>query len=275
MTTSESNIEQFDEYGRGLALVTGASTGIGFELAKVFGENGYDLVLVAENREKLNHAARELSALNNPPVTYAVVADLSTSSGVESLYEYVQELERPVDLLAANAGVGVYGDFARETELEDELAMIHLNVTSQVHLTKLIVRDMVRRGAGDILITSSIAATMPGPRASVYAATKSFLRSFGEGIREELADTGVNVTVLMPGATETDFFERADMEDTKVGQMKKDDPAMVARAAFDALRSGDDKVVTGFKNKFQAAMARLMTDPMRARAHGSQMKPNH
>lgn len=260
---------------RGLAVVTGASSGIGLELAKVFGENDYDLVVVADNREKLNRAAAELIALPNPPVTYAVVADLSKSSGVESLYQYLQELDRPIDLLAANAGVGVHGDFARETDLEEELSMIHLNVTSQVHLTKLVVRDMVRQGWGDILITSSIAGMMPGPTAAVYAATKAFLRSFGEGIREELKDAGVNVTVLMPGATDTDFFERADMQDTKVGQMKKDDPAMVARAAFEALKHGDDKVVTGMKNKLQAAMSRLMTDPMRARAHGAQMKPKH
>lgn len=260
---------------RPLAVITGASSGIGYELARKFGENGYDLVVVSDNREKLTNAAETLRQVTGEAGIDVVQADLTTPEGVTKVYEKLQSLGRPVDVLAANAGVGVSGDFA-ETSLEDEIALINLNVTSQVHLIKLVLRDMRARDAGDILITSSIAGILPGPRMAVYAASKAFLRFFGQGIREELKDTGINVTVLMPGPTETDFFERADMLDTKVGQSDaKQDPAEVADAAFDALRNRADHVIPGAKNKLQAGMAKVMSDPARAKVHGAQTKREH
>jgi short-subunit dehydrogenase len=184
----------------------------------------------------------------------------------------VRALQRPIDVLAANAGVGVHGDFAEETDLDDEIALINLNVTSQVHLIKRVSHDMVERGEGDILITSSVAGVLPGPRMAVYAASKAFLRSFGQAIRNEMKDKGVNVTVLMPGPTDTDFFERAEMTDTVVSQGAKQDAAEVAEQAIEALEHGDDHVVTGAKNKVQVGIAKAMTDEARAKVHGKQTK---
>jgi short-subunit dehydrogenase len=258
---------------RPLAVVTGASSGIGFHLARKLADRGYDLVVVSSNEQKLSDAVRELSASEQHPNVESVQADLRKPGGVKKLYDRVQELQRPVDLLAANAGVGVHGEFAEDTELMDEIDLINLNVTSQVHLIKLVSHDMVERGTGDILITSSVAGVLPGPRMAVYAASKAFLRSFGQGIREELKDQGVNVTVLMPGATDTDFFERADMEDTVVGQASKDDPADVADEALDAVMKGAGHIVTGAKNKVQVAAAKLMPDETQAKVHAKQTRP--
>jgi short-subunit dehydrogenase len=259
---------------RPLAVITGASSGIGYELARKFGERGFDLVIVSHNEEKLNDAAEKISQVEGGPGVEVITADLTTPEGVDTVYQRVKALGRPVDVLAANAGVGVSGDFD-ETDLDAEIALINLNVTSQVHLIKLVLRDMKSRDSGDILITSSIAGILPAPRMAVYAASKAFLRFFGQGIREELKDTGVNVTVLMPGPTETDFFERADMLDTKVGQAEKQDAAEVAEAAIEALSERADHIIPGAKNKLQAGMAKLMPDPARAKVHGAQTKREH
>lgn len=226
---------------RPLALITGASSGTGYELARQFVEHGYDLVIVADHRSRLAEAAASLSAMDEEAGIEVVRADLSNAEGVIRVYDAVRRLSRPIDILAANAGVGVSGDFSSETDLDAEIAFINLNVTSQVHLVKLIAFEMVNRGSGDILITSSIAGVIPGPYMAVYAASKAFLRSFGQAIRHELKDTGVNVTVLMPGPTDTESFERADLLDTRVGQPPKQNPAAVAKAAFEALRSGSDR----------------------------------
>jgi uncharacterized protein len=259
---------------RPLAVITGASSGIGFELARKFGERGFDLVIVSHNEEKLNEAAEKISQGEGNPGVDVITADLTTPEGVNTVYERVKALGRPVDVLAANAGVGVNGEFD-ETDLDAEIALINLNVTSQVHLIKLVLRDMKARDSGDILITSSIAGILPAPRMAVYAASKAFLRFFGQGIREELKDTGVNVTVLMPGPTETDFFERANMLDTTVGQAHKQDAGEVAEAAIEALAARADHVIPGAKNKLQAGMAKLMSDPARAKVHGAQTKREH
>jgi short-subunit dehydrogenase len=258
---------------RPLALVTGASSGIGYELARRFLREGYDVALVAEDRDRLTEAAQRLGAEEQDAELEIIVADLSQPDGVNLVYEAVRAMGRPVDVLAANAGVGVSGRFATQTHLEAEIALINLNVTSQVHLIKLIAFDMVNQGRGDILITSSIAATMPGPYMAVYAASKAFLKSFGQAIRHELQDTGVNVTVLMPGPTDTDFFERANMEDTPAARAEKADAAEVAAAAFDALRAGSDHVIPGMKNKLQSGVARLMSEEARARTQAAQLKP--
>jgi short-subunit dehydrogenase len=195
-----------------LAVVTGASSGIGLELAKLFAEHGYDLVVVAEDAG-LGAVADQLRS--SGAMVESVQADLATQRGVEHLWERVRGLGRPVDAIAINAGVGVGGPFL-ETDLTKEIDMINLNVTGAVHLAKLVVKDMAQRGEGKILITSSIAAEMPAPFEAVYGATKAFLLSFAEALRNELKDTRITVTALQPGPTDTNFFHRAEMDDTKV-----------------------------------------------------------
>jgi short-subunit dehydrogenase len=263
------------DFERPLALVTGASSGIGYELARKLAERGYDLVMVAENADKLTEAASILSEIDEHTQVEAVQADLSQREGVTQVYQALRALQRPVDLLCANAGVGVYGGFSEETDLEEEIELINLNVTSQVHLIKLISKDMLARGGGDILITSSVAGVLPGPRMAVYAASKAFLRSFGQAIRNELKDKNINVTVLMPGPTDTEFFDRAQMQGTVVDESAKQDPAEVAEAAIKALSQGDDHVVPGLKNKLQIGAAKLMSDEAKAKAHGKQTQKKH
>jgi uncharacterized protein len=256
---------------RPLAVVTGASSGIGFELAKQFAQNGFDLLVAAEDAG-IVQAAEKLERLGARVESLQV--DLAKFEGVERLYERIQSLERPLEAIAINAGVGVGGDFARDTRLEDELNLISLNVTSSVHLAKRVVKDMVARGKGRILFTSSIAATMPGPFEAVYAASKAFLLSFAEAIRNELKDTGVTITALMPGPTETNFFHRAGMDDTRVGADKKDSPELVARQGFEALMAGTDKVVAGsFKNKAMAAAAAVLPPTTTAEFHRTLSEP--
>jgi uncharacterized protein len=259
------------DHNGGFAVVTGASSGIGFELAKVLAENGFDLLINAEDAE-LAEAKRELAGLSSVD---SVRADLARPEGVEELHEAIRSSGRPVDVLCVNAGIGEGGDFARGTDLEKELRLVDLNVRSTVHLTKLVLRDMVSRDEGRILITSSIASTMPGSFQAVYNASKSFDQSFALAIREELKDTGVSVTALMPGPTETEFFERAGMEDTKVGASEKDDPAEVARESFEALMNGKAKVVAGsVMNKVQASVAgRVLPDGAKAKMHRRMAEP--
>jgi short-subunit dehydrogenase len=256
---------------RQLAVVTGASSGIGFELAKVFAENEFDLIVAAED-EELVTATRDLSQIGAG--VDSVRVDLSRPEGVEELYAKITADGRPIDALALNAGIGAGGDFARETSLAKELRLIDLNVRSTVHLCKLVVADMVERDAGRILFTSSVASTMPGSYQAIYNASKSFVQSFAEAIRNELKETGVTITALMPGPTETEFFERAEMEDTKVGAGEKDDPAEVARQGFDALMDGKEKVVGGsMKNKLQTAVAGVIPDKVKAEMHRNMAEP--
>jgi len=257
--------------GRSLVLVTGASTGIGLELARVFADNGFDLILTAEGDEL---AAAEASLAGNGAEVRTVRADLSTYDGVERLWSAVAADGRPLDAVALNAGIGVNGDFTRDIPLEDDLQLIAVNVNAVVHLAKRVLPGMVERGAGRVLITSSVAATMPGPYYATYAASKAFLQSFAQAIRFELKDTGVTVTALQPGPTETDFFERAGMEDTKVAEADKDDPAEVARDGFEALMAGKDHVIAGSgKNKAQVAGAKLLPEKARAGLHAAQTRP--
>jgi short-subunit dehydrogenase len=256
---------------RQLAVVTGASSGIGFELAKVFAENDFDLVIAAED-EELDAAQRELNQMTAS--VESVRVDLASADGVKELYARIQAAARPVDVLALNAGIGAGGAFATETRLGDELQLIDLNVRSTVHLCKLVLGDMVVRGQGRILFTSSIASTMPGAFQAVYNASKSFVQSFALAIRNELKDSGVTVTSLMPGPTETEFFERAGMEDTKIGSEEKDDPAEVARQGYEALMAGEEKVIGGsMKNKVQAIGGRFVPDSKKAEMHRSMAEP--
>ena len=256
---------------RRFAVITGASSGIGFELAKVFAEEGFDLLVAAEDGE-LTTALDELKGSGVNVEAHRV--DLATEAGVIELYRHIQNTGRPVDALALNAGIGAGGAFATETDLADELKLIDLNVRSTVHLCKLVLADMVERDEGRILFTSSIASTMPGAFQAVYNASKSFVQSFALAIRNELKDTDVTITALMPGPTDTEFFERADMEDTKVGADEKDDPAEVARQGYDALMAGKEKVVGGsFKNKVQTVAGKVIPDSKKAEMHRQMAEP--
>jgi uncharacterized protein len=256
---------------RPLAVVTGASNGIGYELAKQFAQNGFDL-LVTSTGPSINEAAIAFEKLGAQVET--VEADLATYDGVETLYSKIKATGRSVDAIAINAGVGVGGDFARETDLKDELNLIDLNVVSSVHLAKRVLKDMVDRGQGRILFTSSIAALMPGPFEAVYAGSKAFLHSFSEALRNELKDTGVTVTSLMPGPTDTNFFHRAGMDDTKAGADRKDDPAMVAKQGFEALMAGKDSIVAGsLKTKLQGTVSKVLPDTVNAQQHRQLTEP--
>ena len=255
---------------RPLALITGASSGIGLELAKLFVDGGYDLVVAAEDPGILA-AAGDLAA--SEATVLPVQVDLRTYDGVEELYAAVTGTGRALDAAALNAGVGQGGAFI-DIDLADDLSIIELNVISTVHLAKLVLRDMVARDAGRVLITSSIASTMPGAFQATYNASKSFLQSFAEALQNELKDSAVTITSLMPGPTDTNFFARADMEDTRVGQGKKDDPADVAKQGFDALMSGDDRVVAAsIKTKVQEAANKVLPDKVKAALHREMAEP--
>jgi short-subunit dehydrogenase len=254
------------------AVVTGASSGIGYELARQFATNGYDLLIVAEE-DGIEQAAADLRRDGGVQVT-VVRSDLATYDGVEKVYAAIRTSGRPVDAIALNAGRGIGGDFVRETELADELNVIDLNITSTVHLAKRVLPDMVARNAGQVLFTSSIASMMPGTYQAVYNASKSFVQSFAEALRAELKDTGVTVTSLMPGPTDTNFFDRADMRDTKVGAGEKDDPAVVAKQGFEAMRKDREKVVAGsLKTRVQGAASKVMPDRAKAEMHRRMAEP--
>ncbi|AEE44469.1 SDR family NAD(P)-dependent oxidoreductase [Cellulomonas fimi] len=254
---------------RPLAVVTGASSGIGLELASCFAAGGFDLLLTADDATVAVVADR----LAGDVAVRHVQADLATADGVRTLVEEVRALGRPVDALALNAGTGQGGPFV-ETPLDGDLETVRLNVESTVRLAKALVPPMVERGAGRVLVTASTAALMPGPYYATYAASKSFVLSFAEALRHELKDTGVTVTALLPGPTDTEFFERADMEDTRVAHGKKDDPADVARQGFEALMAGKDKVVVRSAQPLsQAAAAKVLPDRAKAAMHATYTKP--
>lgn len=253
-----------------LAVVTGASSGIGLELSRQFAQNGYDLIITA-NETPLAGVAAELEKLGAQ--VDSVQANLATHQGVEELYRQIKAKNRPLDSVAINAGVGVGGEFT-ETSLEEELGLINLNVISAVHLAKRIAKDMEKNGHGRILFTSSIAGVMPAPYLAVYGASKAFLYSFSEALRTELQESGVTVTALMPGPTDTHFFVRAHMEDTKVGQGEKDDPADVAQQGFEALMKGKDHVYAGSMSvKIQGAMAEILPKTLLAKRHAEMAEP--
>ena len=256
-----------------LAVITGASSGIGFELAHVFAKNGFDLIINSEASEKL-HEKAILLRKQGVEVT-EVVADLAIREGVDELYRQINTTGRTIDSLVLNAGVGVGGDFAT-TSFEDELYLMNLNVVNTVYLAKKVLKDMVSRNEGRILITSSIAGKMPGPYYAVYAASKAFLQSFSEALYYEMKDLKRNITVtaLQPGATDTEFFARAGMLDTKAGESKKADPAKVAQDGYDALMAGKDHVVSGVLNKIKVSGGELMTEQMTASAHAALTKPH-
>jgi len=252
---------------QGLAIVTGASTGIGYELASLAARHGYDL-LIAADEPRIEQSAEELRLLGVE--VNAVQADLATTQGVDALLAAVGG--RRVEALFANAGRGLGHGFL-EQDPQQWRRVVDTNITGTLQLIQAVGRQMSQQGRGRILITGSIAGLMPGSYQAVYNGTKAFLDSFSVALRHELKDTGIDVTCLLPGATETEFFKRADMLDTKVGSGKKQDAAEVAKSGYDALMDGDEKVVAGWKNKIQAFMTNILPDGTLASMHVKQAAP--
>ena len=255
---------------RPLAVVTGASTGIGYELALECARAGFDLVIAADE-PRIADAAAALKVAGARTVE-AVEADLGTTEGNDKLLAAIERLGRPVDALLANAGRGLGRGFL-DQDWADQRRVIDTNVVGTTYLVAKVGRAMRDRDAGRILITGSIAGFMPGSFQAVYNASKAYLNSLAFALREELKDTKVTVTVLEPGATETPFFDRADMKDTKIGTAEKDDPKMVAAAGFKAMMAGESDVTTGFKNKLQAAVANVLPNELLAKAHRGMAEP--
>lgn len=257
-----------------LALITGASSGIGYWLARELGGRGYDLVVCSAG-ERLNDAVRSFERLG-VHVT-EVSADLATREGVRQLWDAVEQLGRPLDVACINAGVGVGGLFW-QTSLEQELNMVELNCAGTVQLAKYVTKQMVPLHAGRILFTSSIAGEMVAPREAVYAATKAFVLSFAHSLRYELRESGITITALQPGPTDTDFFHRAGMDDTEVGSKGKEEsqPQDVAKQGIDALFAGDDHVYSASaKTKMEGMMANAIPGSLKASMHEKMARPKN
>jgi len=251
---------------RKLAIVTGASSGIGFEIAKLAAEDGYDLIVAADTPfVEAGPALKDFGVQ-----VEEVEADLATKQGVDQLLAKITD--RPVDVLVANAGHGLGHGFLDQSP-DEWLHVINTDVTGTLMLVQPIVKRMVERGEGKVLITGSIAGHLAGAFQAVYNGSKAFIDSFSAALNEELRDTGVTVTCLKPGATETNFFHRAELDDTKVGQAKKDDPADVAKTGWEAMQKGEPSVIYGLKNKVQVAAAGVLTDATTAKLHRAQAEP--
>lgn len=261
---------------RPLALVTGASSGIGYELARQFAMDGHDLIVTATTQAGLDSAAGELRSLGAQVAT--VAANLTDFDGVETLYAAVRAAGRPLAAAVLNAGVGLGGNFVGGTDLQREIGMIQLNTISQVHLTKRLLPDMIAQGAGKLLFTASISGTMPTPYEAVYGATKAFLVSFAEAVRSELKDTGasgISITLLMPGQVDTNFWPRADMLTNKLGVGQKASPAKVAEEGYQALKEGKDRIVAGLTSSkiIGNVVNNLAPDTVKADLHAAQARP--
>lgn len=266
-TTLPSSVKDKNRSARPFAIVTGASTGIGYELAKKCADHGFDLLIAADD-PKVNEAARDLEQFGG--VVEAIDVDLSTTDGVDRLLEAAQA--RPVDALLANAGHGLGKGFL-DQEWPEIRHVVDTNVTGTIYLVHKVANEMRGRGNGRILITGSIAGFMPGTYQAVYNGTKAFIDMFAYALRAEVQGCGVTVTCLMPGATETEFFDRADMTDTKVGRSAKDDPADVAASGFKAMMDGDSGVVTGWQNKLQVALSKVLPETVMADQHAKKAAP--
>ncbi len=252
---------------RPLAVVTGASSGIGYELAIIFVDNDYDLVIAADQPGIVEAADTFRKGGAN---VEAVQTDLATTDGVDKLLQAIAG--RRVDALAANAGQGLGKGFL-EQDFSAIMQVVNTNITGTLYLLHKVAKTMAQRGKGRILITGSIAGLMPGTYQAVYNGTKAFIDSFSFALRAELKDSGVTVTCLLPGPTDTEFFERADLMDTKVGQGKKEDPAKTAKHGFDAMMKGEGDVVSGFMNKVQAAIAAVTPQSALAELHRGMAEP--
>ena len=254
------------------ALVTGATSGIGYELAKQFAKNGYDLVMVARNHEELKTKADEFKSFGINVITIA--KNLFIEDDAYALYSELKLNGISPSILVNDAGQGVYGKY-QDTDLHREVDIVNLNIVSVLILTKMFLKDRLPKGSGKILNLASIASKAPGPWHSVYHGTKAFVLSWSEAIREELKDTGITVTALLPGPTDTDFFNKADMNESKILEDKDNlaSPEEVAIDGYNALMNGDDKVVSGLKNKLTVAMSNIATDSMAAHRMGEMQKP--
>lgn len=254
---------------RPLAVVTGASTGIGYELAKLCARNGFDLV-VAADEPRIETAATEFRGMGAS--VEAVEADLATVEGVDRLYQRIRSTGRPVEALLANAGRGLGKSFL-DQDWDELRRVLDTNVTGTLRLIHRVGNDMRDEGKGRILIIGSIAGFMPGAFQAVYNGTKAFLDNFAFAIRNELKDTGVTVSVLMPTATDTEFFRRAGLLDTEIGRARKDDPAGVAKAGFDAMMKGEGDVASGWKAKLQSTLANITPSGLLAEQHRKMAEP--
>ncbi len=254
------------------ALITGATSGIGYELAKIFAENNYDLVIVSRKYDNLLVKEQELKKFGINVISIA--KDLFQPEEAYTIYTDLALKGISPEILINDAGQGVYGKF-QDTDIHREIDVVNLNITVVMILTKLFIKDRLEKGSGKILNLSSIASKSPGPWQSVYHATKAFIQSWTEAIREELKETGISVTALLPGPTDTDFFNKADMTRSRIMNDKENfaDPADVARDGFEALMNGHDKVISGMNNKFTVAMSNLSTDSMAAHRVGEMQKP--
>lgn len=254
------------------ALITGATSGIGYELAKQFAMNGYDLVIVARDHEELVKKADELK--NYGINVISISKNLFLEEEAYSLYSELKMNAISPEILVNDAGQGVYGKF-QDTDIHREIDIVHLNIISVLILTKLFVKDRLPKGSGKILNLASVASKAPGPWHSVYHATKAFILSWSEAIREELKDSGITVTALLPGPTDTDFFNKADMNRSKILEDKDSlaSPEQVAIDGYNALMNNEDKIVSGLKNKLSVAMANLSSDSMAAHRMAEMQKP--
>lgn len=254
------------------ALVTGATSGIGYELAKLLAQDGYNLVIVARNHDELNVKEKEFRTYGIEVIVMA--KNLFQAGDVYSLYADLTLNGISPEILVNDAGQGVYGKF-QDTDIHREIDIINLNIISVIILTKLFIKDRLEKGGGKILNLSSVASKSPGPWHSVYHGTKAFIQSWSEGIREELKDSGITVTALLPGPTDTDFFNKADMNQSKILKDRDDlaNPADVAKDGYDAMMNGDDKVISGLNNKLTVAMANMTTDSMAAYRMSEMQKP--
>ena len=236
---------------RPLALVTGGSSGIGLELAKQFAEHGYDVAISGQS-DRVHQSATDLRKLGVEAYPYQ--GDAGTYDGVEGFWQFIAGLGRPVAAAALNVGIGIGGAFV-DTDLDAEFHLIAINITGTVHMAKRAVQHMVANGTGRILIVSSVSATTPTPYETVYGPSKAFGFSFAESLREELRDSGVSVTALLPGATNSDFHANAGMGNTRFGDNSwKNDKTVVAQQGFAALMNGDDHVVGGDEATKQLAV---------------------
>lgn len=255
------------------ALITGAASGIGSELARLFAKDGYNLVMVDKNEEGMQQLAGIFFNQYGTQTTL-IRKDLADPKAPGEIYAETTGQGTKIDVLVNDAGFGEYGLFATETDLQKELDIVQVNAIALMHLTKLYVKDMVGRNEGKILMLGSEVSVVPNPMMAVYGATKAFIKSFSEAIRNELKDTNITVTVLMPGATNTNFFKTAGAADAKGADPNKTaDPAAVAKEGYEALMSGKDHVVAGWMNKARVAMAHILPDPLIAAGTRSDMMP--
>lgn len=254
------------------ALVTGGTSGIGYELVKLLAADGYNLVIVARHENDLIRVSNEIKE-NHDVEVVLIAKDLFNPENAYELYNQIKTKNILVEILINDAGQGVYGEF-KDTDLRRELDIINLNISSLVILTKLFLKEMVERKNGRIMNLSSIASKIPGPWQSVYHGTKAFVQSFTEAIRSEVKGSNVTITALLPGATDTDFFNKADMQESKIVQEGKlGDPAEVAKDGYEAMMSGEDKVISGWKNKLQVAMSNVTPDNRAADKMKKQQAP--